>query len=288
MRRYPGAVRAVILDGVTAPQQIIGPDTPLDAERSLDEIIARCQETRDCAQAFPRLRAELDGLRRAYGPERRAIVLQDPENGLPQPFEFNRVTFSAALRFLSYSANQSALLPTLIHQAALGNLAPLAAQPVMTAKQIGDQLASGMQNSVICSEDAPFFAPAEADQARLKTTYQGSDQLDAFRGICALWPKGPVDADLHAPLSSDAPTLLLSGEADPITPPADAELLRRGLPHARHLVLAGEGHGQLAVGCIPRLIAQFLDDPDPQRLDAGCLAHHRAPPFFVSATGPSP
>ena len=68
-----------------------------------------------------------------------------------------------------------------------------------------------------------------------------------------------MDADLHAPLYSDVPVLLLSGEADPVTPPADAERAARGLERRRLLVLAGEGHGQLATGCVPRLMAQFLD-----------------------------
>ena len=89
-------------------------------------------------------------------------------------------------------------------------------------------------------------------------------------------------------MTSDVPSLLLSGEADPVTPPADAERLARGLARHRHLVLAGEGHGQLATGCVPRLMAAFLDAPDPQALDAACLGEHRPAPFFIGSTGPAP
>ena len=32
-----------MLDGVTYPEQAIGPDTPLDGERALDLIVSRCQ-----------------------------------------------------------------------------------------------------------------------------------------------------------------------------------------------------------------------------------------------------
>jgi pimeloyl-ACP methyl ester carboxylesterase len=288
MRRHAAAVRAAILDGVTYPEQTIGVDTPLDGERALVQIIARCRDSRGCAQAYPTLAAELDALRRSFGAERRSISVADPLTGEGQTIEFNRLLLGAALRLLSYSASQTALLPTLIHQAALGNLAPLAAQSIMTAKQIGDQLSSGMQNTVICSEDAPFFNASAGDRARLLRTYQGTDQLDALGEICAMWPKGPVDPDLHAPLSSEIPVLLLSGEADPVTPPANAERARRGLKNSRHLVLAGEGHGQLATGCVPRLIAEFLDRADPKGLDAECLTHHRPAPFFVSAAGPPP
>jgi pimeloyl-ACP methyl ester carboxylesterase len=288
MRRYPHSTHAVILDGVTYPEQAIGPDTPSDGERALNLIVARCEHTPDCAAAYPQLKQDLDTLRRRFGPERQALTLDDPSSGLPLPVEFNRSMLNAALRFLSYNATEASLLPTLLHQGSIGNLAPLASQTIMMARQIGDSLASGMQNSVICSEDEPLFATSSIDRQRIAHTYQGSDQLDALAEICKEWPRGPVDSDLHSTLHSDVPTLLLSGEADPVTPPEDAERAAQGLVHGRNLVLGGEGHGQLATGCVPKLMAQFLDDAQPKTLDAACLEQHRPAPFFVGLTGPSP
>jgi pimeloyl-ACP methyl ester carboxylesterase len=145
-----------------------------------------------------------------------------------------------------------------------------------------------MQNSVICSEDVPYFALSANARAQLAATYQGTQQLDALEEICREWPRGPVDADLHQALLSDVPTLLLSGEADPVTPPSDAQRLAAGLKRARQVILEGEGHGQVATGCVPRVIAEFLDAPDARALDVSCLERHRAAPFFVSATGPAP
>jgi pimeloyl-ACP methyl ester carboxylesterase len=216
------------------------------------------------------------------------MTIEDPNSGLPLKIEFNRNMLNASLRFLSYSATQASLLPTLIHQAVQGVLAPLAAQTVMTARQVSDQLASGMQNSVICSEDVPFFAAAGIDPATISRTYQGGEQLAGLLEICKLWPRGPVDADLHSPLKSDIPTLLLSGEADPVTPPADAERAALGLRRHRHLILSGEGHGQVATGCVPKLMAEFLDAAAPAMLDASCLERHSPAAFFVSMTGPAP
>jgi len=281
-------VHAAILDGVTYPEQAIGPDTPRDGKRALDLIVSRCEHSADCATAYPGLARDLDGLRRQFGPQKSPLAIDDPNSGLPLKIEFNRDMLNASLRFLSYNATQASLLPTLIHRAAQGALGPLAAQAVMTARQVGDQIASGMQNSVICSEDVPFFDAANIDRAAISRTYQGTDQLDALLEICKLWPHGPVDADLHSPLRSEIPTLLLSGEADPVTPPADAERAARGLAHHRHLILSGEGHGQVATGCVPRLMAQFLDTAAPENLDASCLERHSPAPFFVSMTGPAP
>jgi pimeloyl-ACP methyl ester carboxylesterase len=288
MRHFPGSIHAVILDGVTFPEQAIGPATPLDGQRALDLIVSRCEHSQDCAIAYPELQKDLDGLRRQFGPQKSMLTIDDPNTGLPLKVEFNRGMLNASLRFLSYSAAQASLLPTLIHRAAQGALAPLAAQTIMTARQVGDQLASGMQNSVICSEDVPFFAAADIERAAISRTYQGADQLDALLEICKLWPRGPVDPDLHSPLQSDIPTLLLSGEADPVTPPADADRAARGLSRHRHVILNGEGHGQVATACVPRLMAEFLDAAAPEKLDASCLQRHRPAPFFVSVTGPAP
>jgi pimeloyl-ACP methyl ester carboxylesterase len=287
MRRYPTHVHAVILDGVTYPQQAIGAETPQDGERALNLIVARCMQTPDCAATYPQLPNELSALVQKFGPQKATVTIDDPNSGLPLDIEFNRRILNAALRLLSYSSTQASLLPALIHEAAHGKLRPLAAQSVMNMRQISDQLANGMQYSVICSEDEPYFA-GNIDRAAMAKTYQGTDMVDALREICALWPRGPVDADLHAPLHSDIPTLLLSGEADPVTPPLDAERAAEGLTRHRHLILKGEGHGQLSTGCMPILAADFLDNAAPDKLDAGCLERHTPEPFFLSMTGPSP
>jgi len=288
MRHHPGTTEAAILDGVTYPQQIIGPDTPADGERALNLIVERCERESACAAAYPALRRELAGLRQRFGPERQALTLTDPSDAAPLAVEFNRSMLNAALRLMSYTSTQAALLPTLVHEAAGGNLQPLAAQVLMLSRQVVTQLASGMQNSVICSEDAPRFALSAAARRRIALTYQGIDQIEAVEEICKVWPRGPVDGDLHAALDSEVPTLLLSGEADPVTPPEDAIRAALHLAHHRLLTLNGEGHGQLATGCVPALMAAFLDAPVPERLDAQCLARHRPTAFFVGMTGPAP
>jgi len=288
MRRYPAHVHAVILDGVTYPQQAIGTETPQDGERALNLIVARCMQAPDCAATYPQLPDDLSKLLRQFGPQKVKVTIDDPNSGLPLEIEFNRRILNAALRMLSYSSMQASLLPALIHEAAHGKLRPLAAQSVMNMRQISDQLANGMQYSVICSEDEPLLAGGGVDRAAMAKTYQGTDMLDGLHEICKLWPRGPVDADLHAALHSEIPTLLLSGEADPVTPPLDAERAAAGLTHHRHLILKGEGHGQLPTGCVPIIAADFLDEAAPDKLDASCLDRHTPEPFFLSMTGPAP
>ncbi|MFR0656691.1 alpha/beta hydrolase, partial [Pantoea sp. SIMBA_079] len=87
---------------------------------------------------------------------------------------------------------------------------------------------------------------------------------------------------------SDVPALLLSGELDPVTPPAYAERVLATLPNGRHLVLQGQGHGTLALGCMPKLLAQFIESTDATALDAACLDTMRPVPPFTSFNGWEP
>ena len=61
------------------------------------------------------------------------------------------------------------------------------------------------------------------------------------------------------------------------------------LEQAQHLTGKKQGHGQAAVGCVPRLIGQFVRSPG--RLsddDTGCLERSFVMPFFLDFGGPAP
>jgi alpha-beta hydrolase superfamily lysophospholipase len=90
------------------------------------------------------------------------------------------------------------------------------------------------------------------------------------------------------PVTSAKPVLLLSGEHDPITPPAYAEHAARTLTNSRHIVAPGQGHTVLARGCLGKVAAAFLDDLDPKGLDVGCVKALGATPLFVRFSGPEP
>ena len=158
----------------------------------------------------------------------------------------------------------------------------------MSTSRLGDAVAFGMNSTVVCAEDIPLVDDRLVDRAALAATYLGTEMLDSLRAICGVWPRGPVDADFHLPLVSDVPVLLLSGSDDPVTPPANAVAAMKGLRRSRHLVLAGEGHGQPGVTCMDRVMAAFVRDRDPVALDASCLGKARPAPFFTTPSGPAP
>ena len=288
LRRYPQRVRTVILDGVVPPPVILGPGVAVEAQRALDSIFARCANESACKAAFPELRSDYAALRLGLERQPVSIALPDPVSARMLQLMFAPAHLINAIRLLSYSDATAALLPYLIHEAYQRNFQPLAAQAVLSTRNVSDVIASGMAYSVQCSEDAPYLQVAAADDPTLAQTYIGRQFLDGFLAVCSIWPRGIMDPDLHEPLHSQVPALLLSGENDPVTPPTYGELAAAGFVHHKHLVLKGQGHIQTGTACMPRLLARFIQTADPQQLDTRCLDHVIAAPFMLSAIASAP
>ena len=277
LRQYPERTRSVVLDGVVPPPLALGPDVAREAQRALEQIFARCAEDAACAARFAAL------------PQLFSEVLARLDAGAADdtdPPPISALELRALVRFMSYSAATVALLPVLISEAHAGNYAPLAGQARTLLRKLPESLSFPMSNSVTCTEDVPY---ADSETGDLASTYLGTSIMDALKQICARWPVGAMDAGFKTPVVSDAPVLLLSGEYDPITPPAYAERVKaEGLANSVHLVGRGQGHGLVGVGCVPRLMRSFLEDPSPAKLDAGCLALEPPTPFFLTLLGPAP
>lgn len=288
-QRYPAQARALVIDGVVPSGLALGPDLALVAQRAIDAAFARCARDRDCAAAYPGLAQRFTALVADLRQRPREVALAHPVSGkaITRTFDINQL--SGAVRLLSYTPLTLSVLPYLLDEAAKGRPAPLLAQAIAVGDSLGDELAEGMHNAVVCTEDVPFIDEAGVDRAALGRTYIGARQLDALVAICGAWPRGVLDADLRQPLTGKVPVLLLSGEVDPVTPPAYGEQARKPLTDAVHVVVPGNGHGQLGVPCTPRVLAAFYDAGTTRGLDTACLKDaSRALPFFLDANGPSP
>ncbi|MDD5369213.1 MAG: alpha/beta hydrolase, partial [Anaerolineaceae bacterium] len=80
--------------------------------------------------------------------------------------------------------------------------------------------------------------------------------------------------------------LLLSGEDDPITPPANAQQVANNLPNSLALVAPGMGHNVINRGCLPKVVADFIQAGSIHNLEATCVQQIAPMPFFTSFTGP--
>lgn len=287
-RRYPEATRTVVIDGVVPPQISLGPEIATESQKAVNNILARCAEDAACNERFPDIEATFARIVAELRAAPVEVDVPHPNTGRVDSVSFGEGQFAGAVRLLAYNPTSIALLPLFIHEAGEGNWVPLGAQFMMTALQMSDMLALGMHNAVMCTEDVPFLDKDTIDYEGIEASYMGSFQLETLEAICASWPAGPIDDDFKAPLATDLPVLLLSGDADPITPPRYAELAAVDLSNATHLVGKHQGHGQISAGCTSQVVADFVAAADPTGLDTECLERNFVMPFFLDFSGPAP
>jgi pimeloyl-ACP methyl ester carboxylesterase len=286
LRQHPQHVRAVILDGVAPPNWTLGPDAAADGQQALQALFDRCAAQAACQTAFPDLPQEFAGLLAQLEAQPAVVALEHPVSGEPVTYTMSAETFGSIIHSLSYVPETAALLPLMIHQGyAQGDLRRLAAASLSNSQAMGESLSNGMRFSVICAEDVPFYpAASEAPAAG----YLGSFVPDTFREICQAWPRGDIPAGFKDAVASDAPVLILSGGADPVTPPENGELAARALPNSRHVVLDGMGHVNIFRGCLPGLAADFIEQGSAAGLDLSCAQAIQPLPVFTNPNGPPP
>ena len=287
-RRYPDSTRTVVIDGVVPPQLALGPEIATESQMAVDNILARCTEDPACNERFPDVAATFARIVAEVREAPVDVTVPHPNTGRMEAFSFGEGEFAGAVRFLAYNPATIALLPLFIHEAGDGNWVPFGAQYLMTALQMSDALALGMHNAVMCTEDMPFLDRTTIDFTGIEASYMGSFQLEALEAMWAIWPAGVIDDAFKVPLTSDLPFMLLSGDADPITPPRYAKLAAADLTNFGPLVGKHQGHGQIAVGCMSRLVADFVAAADPGVIDAECMERSFVMPFFLDFSGPAP
>lgn len=284
LMRYPDAVRSMVLDSVVPNSLALGEDFARNLDDALKAQFARCTAEPACKQHFGDPDQTLYQLRDALRANPHQVSFRDPESYQTVKRTLDENSLASVVRMFAYTPATAALLPLSIDAAAHGDVGPLLGQAKILSGDLSDLLGSGMQYSVICSEDADLLTPRPQDAS----TILGTHMIDALGAVCSVWPKGTRPADFHAPLKSDKPVLILSGQYDPVTPPRYAEEVAKGLSNVRVLVLKGQAHSVMAAGCTPQVVQHFVERIEPKKLDASCLDRLQPTPIFIDFNGATP
>lgn len=284
LMHYPAAVRSMVLDSVVPNAVALGQDFARNLDDALKAQFARCTAQPACKQQFGDPDQTLYQLRDALRANPHQVSFRDPQTYKTVKRVLNENALASVVRMFAYTPQTAALLPLSIDAAAHGDVGPLLGQAKILSGDLSELAGSGMQYSVMCSEDVDLLRPRKQDA----DTILGTQMIKAMKAICSVWPRGTRPADFHEPLHTTKPVLLLAGQYDPVTPPRYAEEVAKGLPDARVLVLKGQAHSVMAAGCAPRLIQHFVEKLDPKTLDASCLDRLQPTPFFIDFNGATP
>ena len=277
----------MVIDGVAhTGLNLAGGEIARRWEDSFLAMNARCQENTACAQTHGDLVEAYKTLQQRFETSSISVTIAHPTTGVTTEHTFNEYSLFSALRLMTYGTEQISLVPLLLSEAVKENYTFLASQSLIIESTFADQFATGMHNSVVCTEDAPFVTATDIDRA--KGTLAGELMSKVLLSTCEVWPKGHMDEGFLTPFSSENPVLVLSGETDPVTPPANGDIATKMLGNAKHIIVPGHGHGVFARGCVPNLMSIFINNASFEGVDDSCTKREQASPFFNTLTGPNP
>lgn len=289
-QRHPELTRTLILEGVVGADDRMPISVARDAQNALDGWLAECASDSACHTAFPRLAEEfatvLERLQRAPA----EVTVLDPETGKKVTLRLSDKGFGQTVRYMLYLPTTALVLPLYIHLAAAGDFGPLADTAYLFATRLsGANFADGLYLSVLCAEDVPFIDPAEIPEA-VRGTFLGDFRIARQRAACDAWPAKKLGREVLAPLRSEVPTLLLSGERDPVTPARVGAAVARGLSRSLHLVVPDGAHSFEGLSgadeCVSDLTSRFIAAGTVEGLDTACVQRIERPPFLLALERP--
>lgn len=273
LRQHPDRAGLAVLDGSTPVDVPVFERMAASSQAALDLLFRRCARDPACHHAFPRLREEwASTLHRLATP----LTVVDAKTG--KKAVVDKVMLAEAIHSALRTESTAALIPLAIHLVARN-------QWVEAARLIGTSPSTGpvllMDEEIRCAEAWARFDPAAvarqgAGSYALPLELAQAEQRAA---MCRYLPKGAVPPDDAVPVRSGTPVLWLVGDGDPQDPPANLTRIPVQEPNSRIVVMPAQQHVVGQIGCMPRVIAAFLDAGSVGRLDTSCVAEHAPPPF---------
>ncbi|MBX5449523.1 MAG: alpha/beta fold hydrolase [Thermogemmatispora sp.] len=277
MRLFPQDLRSVILDSTVPTQSNLFTTLSASMQHAFDTLFKGCQADPFCRESYPNLQTTFYRLVNRLNAH--PVTINDLRYG---PILLTGDGFAQWVFASLYVTSFIPELPRAISEIDHG-------QYTLIAETYGELLLAqdisyGMYYSVECGEDMRYTSLQELDRSvsALRPELQPGmlDSLELDYRVCQLWNVPSVPPEQKQPVTSSLPTLILSGEYDPITPTSNALLAQKTLSHSYLFVFPGTGHGVfLTSTCANLIMSQFLADPEVQPSNS-CISSMEEPNFI--------
>jgi pimeloyl-ACP methyl ester carboxylesterase len=280
IRQHPSSLHAVVLDAVVPTEFNLVTQVSSVKQRIAQKYFQGCAKEPACREAYPDLTRRLLGLLDRFDRQPVKLPMRDPKN--PSKTVIVNLTgevLADALYQALYIRDLRPLIPYIIDRADHGDFTFISGL-LLPLQLSQDDHAIGMYTTVVCAERGdsdPSTILASGFNPRLvRTELKGAQSQIA---VCKDWNIELLPREVLTLVKSDVPTLLLSGDFDPITPPGFATQVAAGLSHARLVTFPRGAHGQAFEDpCANEIIENFLNNPTAA-LNLSCAA--TAPSNFI-------
>ena len=288
MRDFPASVRSAVLASPLPLQANVVAGQVIGFDNALDRLLASCAARVDCADRFPDVDSALSDAVDRLTAEPFTVSGAHPITGEPVEILVDGTVFLEILYVATFIGPLLQFVPALISGVVEGNnvvletLAPYT-QILTTGVSLGANYVINC-NEEFGQTDAGVISAnvAKADvrpELRSGDFAGGSDTFPICNEI-GVTPAAPTE---NAAVASDIPTLIVSGEYDPITPPVYGDLAATTLPNSVIVVIDGVSHDPLSTSgsCGFAIVADFLTDPT--RAPESSCADDTPIEFFIGA-----
>jgi pimeloyl-ACP methyl ester carboxylesterase len=281
MRLFPGVVHAAILDSVY-PTNHNRSDLPSDAQRVFDVLFQGCAKDPNCNAKYPNLKSVFYSLVDTLNAHPSSFQTTDATTNKPYTIPLSGNDLVSWLFSSFYVTPFIKLLPQTIFQIKAHNYTQLSY--IYSVIGFDSTISDGFFYSVECSEDWPFLTQQDITKSvqgitpQIAAVFGTLDEQQEY-AVCQNWKVQQVPSAQKQAVKSSLPTLVLSGEYDPITPPSNGQETANNLSHSYFFTFPGQGHGQeYSSDCSNSIINAFENDPSQQPSNA-CIAQMPEPVF---------
>jgi pimeloyl-ACP methyl ester carboxylesterase len=285
LRRHEDTVRSLVIDGVAPMEMKLVDVFAEDGERAMGLLLSHCENNEECKKAFPNLRQKLNELILNLKEKPAQVQLKHPRTGEPINVTVHVETLRMTLFTSLYDTLRSALIPLSIERAYEGDFSVFGAL-LEYGSGGAEQISHGMQKAVLCNEDLALLDGGAEDTGSDQRVFSRYHMVSSFKEYCDCFQGAAKPASYFDSVTSEVPTLVLSGELDPVTPPRWGEIASKNLKNSRHVVVPGMGHGVSTNGCVSNMIVEHIEDASTAGIETECIKEIKRFPIFLSNTGP--
>ncbi len=276
MRRHPQGIRSVTIDSVVPPDVDLLAEHPSTVQRSFKLLFSMCEAQATCNRTYPGLRKALvdalDRLARAPAP---ATLSDGTKISLTAGLAMN------VLSQLLYDETVWPFLPEFVYQLRDANYTVF----VGILEELSEDESSislGMHLSVQCADEYPFTSRSKvlAAVGALDADLRPYLANITYFAMCEIWNVAPSPATANEAVTSALPTLVLSGDLDPVTPPAWGARAATSLSGASVFTFKGVGHGVVSNACGASIARAFVTEPGKKPAPP-CLGALGDPVFLI-------
>ncbi|MDG5491268.1 alpha/beta hydrolase [Psychroserpens sp. SPM9] len=264
MEMYPTSIRSSILSGLFSPETRLYENIYTNLNRSLEQLFESCNSDTNCKAKYPNLRKNFKSVCENLDTKGQTFSIQNND------FVINKQDFLLLIQQMLYNRNTIANVPSFIMAFSTNNVEAIQNGILAFASRLG-VINVAAYWSVNLKDEGAFKNKTLVSNDEKKYPYlaNGVSLFASDPDVLKFWPSKDTSYTKMKAVISEIPTLLISGEWDPITPPSNGKQVAKSLKHSIHVIFPSEGHCPMNA-CFFQMAVAFLNNP-MQQVDTSCV-----------------